>query len=290
MFTEQALKDLRQAETVQALGAAIVNSGCPDHMAPVPVPNDFRLKSLEQFAPVRFRPRGTMRTEQIAELKSFCDNHPIETPYENCAFVNQYGMQVQLILNYQNDKQAQGHCDFTALYAAKKTAAFAALEAFVKVGAQSQQATAEFLEDWLGQQGLSISFFPQMPNDEGTSQSIAPGAAIKAVRTIKIKSEGAQATTVGNLAAAKSTFESVAMDEAASFPAIWYWTCAPYVGFPERLFVVRLSLLTGDKPALKARVQAIDAHIEDMARDLADLVAKTLPDVPCILGTFDAGK
>jgi uncharacterized protein YfdQ (DUF2303 family) len=98
-----------------------------------------------------------------------------------------------------------------------------------------------------------------------------------------------------SLSAERSVMESVAAtSKNAPLPEFILFSCAPFACLSSRVFVMRLSVRTGDanKPSLSLGVHLIreEEHAEQMAQELADKVKWALMggenDIPVYLGEY----
>lgn len=162
-----------------------------------------------------------------------------------------------------------------------KTAPYAML-LVINGRAQSQQALAEFLEDWGSV--AALNFFT--PDGE-----ITMGKALAAIRRITIENLRKVESEEQQLSANRTAFESVKASSQEPIPTTIYYTCKPYADLEARTFVLRLSILTGEKaPSLVLRIQNLEAHVEAMGAELAELVRKAISGaMPVLLGSYSKG-
>jgi uncharacterized protein YfdQ (DUF2303 family) len=276
MFDKAALIQLQQADTISALSNHI-NQGAEF----APLPESFKLASLESFYPVRYRPRGDFATSSIDSFKDYCLKAKNFMNSESGAgvFIDCKKMSAEAIINLlekRDGDHSQGHCDFTATCKLEKTAAFTALTAMVS-GPKSQQQIAEFCEDWLD----NIEFF----SDMSASNALSKAGALAAIRSIKIKATAEIGSNVQNLSNSRSAFEQTGLDEQDKFPGFWCFSCEPYQGLGKRIFAIRLSVHTGEKPSIQASVQRMEAHQEEMGTEFAALISDI--DARIFLGNFN---
>ena len=174
-------------------------------------------------------------------------------------------------------KEVAGHADHRAKLAPVKTAAYVALLG-VNGRPQNQQATAEFIEDWASV--ARLQFF----NADG---DIPQGKALAAIRRITVEALRKVESEEQQLSANRTAFESVKASSQEPIPTTIYYTCKPYADLEERTFVLHLSILTNEKPALVLRIQNLEAHIEAMGNELAQLVQQAMGGaLPVLLGSY----
>lgn len=277
MFDKDAIRELCAAEAISAAHMAInaALSGTTDESPTdglAALPSDFTVHDLERHLPARRRLRGSMTTAVLAD---FADYAKRNAEAGATVFVNQDDMAAVAALNL-GTPDAPGHADNTANMAPKRTAAYLALQSISTGNARQQRDVAEFLEDWPSE----IECF----NDAG---KILPGQAIAAIRNISIESAKKVNAAEQQLSASRSAFESVSATSVDPIPTTIYFKCVPYVGLSERLFVLRLGILTTDKPAITLRIVKAEQHAEEMAGELAQLVRDAIGEaMPVLVGTY----
>ena len=138
-------KDALQTITANAIAAANLTIATGGHKLAV-LPKDVTLHNLEPFQLGRDRFRGALRTHSLTDFASYVERHTTNEP-KPAGFVDQDAMSATVIFNLGTDAQP-GHGDDTATLTLKPTAAYVALQA-IAGKAMSQQALAEFLEDWM---------------------------------------------------------------------------------------------------------------------------------------------
>lgn len=268
MFDKEAIKALQEGESISAAHDAILHA---EHV--VALPNDFALHDMEHLQVCRRRARGTMGTRFIAPFASYAAEHRESGA---TVFVDPESLTATAVLNLGTSDHP-GHADNLAELQLKKTAAYAALCTIIQTP-RSQVEIAEFLEDWQ---------FVQCFNDEA---EVKRPQAIAAIRKITIDSSRKQETSEQQLGATRSAFESVQASSFEPLPTMLYFKCKPYSDLAERLFVLRLSILTSDsKPKIVLRVQSPETHAEEMAAELAALVGAAFPDrsvIPVLIGKY----
>lgn len=234
---------------------------------------DVKVHDLEQYLPCRRRARGTMSTAYVAPFAQYAISYA-ETGA--AVFVDAEHMAATAVLDL-GTKEVAGHADHRAKLAPVKTAAYAALLG-VNGRPQNQQATAEFIEDWASV--ARLQFF----NADG---DIPQGKALAAIRRITVEALRKVESEEQQLSANRTAFESVKASSQEPIPTTIYYTCKPYADLEERTFVLRLSILTNEKPALVLRIQNLEAHVEAMGNELAQLVQQAMGGaLPVLLGSY----
>lgn len=237
------------------------------------LPKDFQLVDLEKYMVLRRRASGVMNTSSLADFAAYTQAHaePGAT-----VFVNPEGMQARAVLNLGSPDEP-GHADKIAVLQPKQTAAYTAmLRNAGRDSVLSQQAAAEFLEDWLDR--------VQCFNDEGL---IATPKAIAAIRKMTIESMRKLESAEKQHAASRSAFESVQATSSDPLPTLIYFETVAFWGLRSRTFALRVGIRTGgEKPALTLRIQNMEQHEEDMADELATLLRNSIKDLPVLIGTY----
>lgn len=257
-----------------AIGSAL-QAGMPAFVA---LPDDFTTHDLEKLLPHRRRARGNMSTAYIAPFAAYATSYAGPGA---AVFVDASEMKAKAVLDL-GTLQTPGHAENTATLAPSKSAAYAALCA-INGRAQSQQAIAEFFEDWGGL--AAIEFF----NDAG---EIAPGKALAAVRRITIESARKVDSEEKQLSATRTAFESVQATSQEPLPTTTHFTCKPYPDLAPRTFALRLSILTsGNAPQLVLRIQNLETHTEEMGAELSELVSNAISGaMPVLMGSYSKAQ
>lgn len=289
MFDKQAIEALQEGRSIidagiaiaEALGKTLVGN---DTEGVAALPAHFTVHDLEKFMPTRRRARGLMVTDVLESFAAYTLEHAEDGA---TVFVNTDDMSATAVLNL-GSPDGPLHADNKANLCSRQTAAYKALRTVANGQGQKQATVAEFLEDWAGQ----VKCF------SGTDE-LSPPKAIAAIRKVTIETMRKLESEEQQLSASMSAFESVKASSKEALPTTVYFTCQPYKGFDERTFVLRLAVLTtGDKPAIGLRVVKQEEHDEDMAKELADRVAKAiaaadtagLHNLPVLMGTYRAGN
>lgn len=267
---------IQALEDAQAITAAdlAVTGALQEGPGFVALPNEFTTHDLEKLLPHRRRARGSMGTAYVAPFAQYAQAYAGPGA---AVFVDAAEMKACAVLDL-GTKEHPGHADNRAQLALVKTAAYAALLQINGRG-QSQQQLAEFIEDW--GQAAQLQFF-------AASGEVPQGKALAAIRRITIESARKVESEEQQLSANRTAFESVQATSHEPLPTTIYYTTKPYADLPERMFVLRLSILTGDKsPTLVLRIQNLEAHTEAMGQELAALVFDAIGGaMPVLLGSY----
>lgn len=273
MFDKDAIETMQEGSAILQANNAL--SLAFEDKAVVALPERFKDHDLERYLPNRRRARGVMTTDNLASFAEYTKAHA--EPGAS-VFVDAEHMQAVAVLNL-GTPDAPGHTDNRAKLCLKRTAAFTALLAHANANGRgmTQTAASEFLEDW----PEHIKCF----NSEG---EISPPKAIAALRKLSIEAMRKLESSEQSLSASRSAFESVQATSSEPIPTTIYFKCVPYQDLSERLFVLRLGVLTGgDKPSITLRIVKAELHNEEMAQELARLTDDALSgSFPVLLGEY----
>jgi uncharacterized protein YfdQ (DUF2303 family) len=270
MLNLETLTALQQSQSIhEANNAVAVSKDTKDIVA---LPSDYKLSDLEQYLPARRRARGTMSTSLLESFAKYVKDQAEATS----VFVDADKLKAVAVLNLGTPERP-GHADNLAALELKKTAAYTALTGTATGLGHAQKAIAEFLEDWAD----CVQCF----DDAG---EIKTSKAVAAVRKITIESMRKMESEEQSLGATKSAFESVQASSKEPLPAIIYFKCEPYAGLEQRLFVLRLGVLTGEAvPKVNLRIIKAEQHQEEMAQELAVKTRDALgDDFAVMLGNY----
>jgi len=277
MFDKDAITALQESAAIDAAMSAMSDTITKERKHLVALPSDYKISDLEQYLPNRRRARGVMSTNSLA---SFADYTKAHAEPGASVFIDADSMSATSVLNLGNPDKP-GHTDNRAKLQLKKTAAFTALLNVAAGQGHGQATVAEFMEDW----PREVSCF----NDAGL---IPNTKAIAAIRRLTIESMRKMENSEQNLSATRSAFESVQATSTDPIPTTMVFKCIPYSDLAERMFTLRLSILTGgDKPAISLRIIKLEEHVEHMAIELADMIAagfmnEEITPIPVMLGSY----
>ncbi|MCY1200473.1 hypothetical protein D9M69_379230 [compost metagenome] len=267
-------KDALQLILDQALAAS---GKALDTETPVAlVPDSAKVVNLEKFQIGRSRFRGALDT---ASLEDFCTYVKDRYDAGTQGFVDQDAMSCRVFFNL-GDIEHPGHADDTASLKLKPTAAYKALTA-IAGSSLTQKDLAEWMEDW-GQ------FLTATVGEEkmGLVQAIA------AVRNITIKAASERNHQEGNFNASRSAMDRIEAESQEKLPDALHFALVPYEGLGQRVFTLRLSILTGsDKPVLKPRWVGEEIQREEIAQEFKRVLSEQLGEAATLyLGTFNPGN
>jgi uncharacterized protein YfdQ (DUF2303 family) len=232
---------------------------------------DGKIVDTEHLLPGRVRFRGHFGTPSP---KAFADyvNKAGETQ-DSRVYVDPEAAKAVAYIN-EGTTGVPGHCDWTASLTLKATAGYAALLA-INGKRSTQRELSDWIEDWAP---MLASVFA-----DGVSSL---SRAINAIRSITIKAKDEASHIIHDMGARKSGLSQVeAASEAGDLPVGIEARVIPFNGLELRTISLRLSVITGEKPALVLRIVGLEALQESIAEEFRDLVQGTVT-VPVVVGTF----
>lgn len=270
MLNTETINELRMPQAQNKLQEDIRQAG----LDAVAVPAGLKIQDLETWRSGRRRMTGAMETGCMDSLQSYVESFPGEGAR---AFINAELMTAVCIINF-GTAAAAGHADHAAVLKMRQTAEYSALLRLAKER-KGQRAMAEFFEDY----AAFVTF------TDGEGDEIPAAKAVKAIRTLKIKSKQDVGSSVGNYSREKSLLESTEVDTTEGMPHFAMFSCVPYTGLDERTFQLRIGIgeAPGGEPAFVASIIRHDLAVQAMAEELADKLRAKLVDIPVLLGQFN---
>lgn len=241
------------------------------------LPNSFSLHNLEMFMPTRNQFRGVMKTTNIDEFVRYHDCYQVEG---NQCFINAGCMEAITIFDL-GSREFPGHCEHRAMLSLRRTAAFRAV---LDVNGErlTQKKLAEFIEDY----SEFLSVFST------TGDRIENSVASAAVRNMKFEAKAGRESSVDDFSQHQSEYESIAVRTKEEFPmpAVFKFTCEPYLGLPERTFEMRMSTIGNE--TLILRIKKLEQHEEEMGEQfqtkLTNLFGEENIDIETFIGSFSS--
>ncbi len=275
---KDALELLQQADAIDEAGLAIKSALAIDDCPPVALPNSMDLHDLERYLPSRRRLAGQMTTADPDSFAAFVLDHLEPGAH---TFVSAETMTATAVLNF-GTIDVPGHADNRAKLIFQKTAAYTSL-----LWAHSSTLGQKSLAEWLEDQAQYLSAFSE-------DEEVPLRHAIAAIRNVTIESLAKVETTVGNLSQERGALESIKATSKHTIPTLLHFRCQPYLGLPERLFVLRVSVTPGDRgPRITVQIINHEQHVQDMATEAIQLLQEKLntkgePDavVPVYEGSY----
>lgn len=235
------------------------------------------LESLERFQLERGRLRGSLNTRSLADFATYTQANG--DALNGAGFVDIDRMTATVFLNIGNADNP-GHCDWRASLTMKANAAYAAmLDISGKELKQSQ--LIDWLEDW-------SDFVKPLYEDGPTALSRAIGS----IRKIKIATRAESTNDVRDFGSSRSAMEEVEASSSDALPNYFAFTAVPYEGLSERVFSLKLSVLTGGaEPKLVLRLQQREQWVETIGQEFKQVLTTAIAGVvPLTIGTFDPGE
>jgi uncharacterized protein YfdQ (DUF2303 family) len=276
MHNHQALAEYTkavQAETIQQFLQAQTDGTV------VALPDTIQVCDLENYLENRRRYRGTLSTTVLTEFVEFVtktsDNYNIQVESYPC-FVDPDDMKARAFFNL-GDVDAPGHGDHSALLTLKQTQAYK--ELLKANGAKfDQRALAEWMEDWVDVLSATTQ----------SGQDLPMGNAVAAIRRITIGAKAESTSEEQSFSSRRSAMAEVEAQNKDQLPAFLKFTCEPYQGLDERVFTLRLNVITGDTPRIGARIVRLETAEEEMAKEFEQKLRKGFEDtaVQTYVGVF----
>lgn len=239
-----------------------------DHHTPALILDD-KVVSIEHLMEGRSRFRGALKTSVLAEFVAYLKRHA-----GGEGFIDADNMTATAYLNLGTPDDP-GHADWSASLNLKATAAYTALQQADGM-ARSQKQMAEWIEDWSAHLGAVKD-----------GEDISINVALAAIREISIDAKKSVTSTDRDFGASKSSLEEIEARAKGGLPTHFQFRCTPYPGFASREFVLRLSVITGESPALKLRIVGKEQAEEDIAQEFKALLLEEIGDAAELtIGTF----
>ena len=274
-----AIKQIMMAAAITQANEAIetATKSYGDKTGVVALPSDFEPHDLEQFMSNRRRARGVMRTTVVKDFVEYTQAQA--AGHQASIFLDPDSMSATAVLN-MGTPGLPGHADNTAVLSLFPTAAYAALLQKATGIALAQKDVVEFFEDW----GDNMEFFT------GSSNRILPKVAANTMRKITVETLQRMQNEEEELSQSRSLLENTkASSSVGDIPTTIHFTATPFEELSERVFILRLSVVTGKdgKPGIVLRITKQQVHAEEMARELsADLADAVNGSVPIYLGRY----
>lgn len=254
------------------------------------------IESLERFAAHRSRFRGTFSTASLQDFSQYVIRRA-----GGRGFIQPDQLAASVIFNLDVDSNGTpvavtglstlipcaGHGDHRAHLSLKASPAYAALQVASKTQ-YAQKAFIEWLEDWWD---YLAADYPEA-TDNSTNDPLRMRQALNALRKVKVKASAEAVHTEKDFGASRSALEDVEASSDIGLPRGFWFTCKPSEDLDERVFYLRLGVLTGgEKPAFVLRWSKREADIEAIGQNFKAKLLDAISDkATMLLGTFDPGK
>ncbi|WP_136484663.1 DUF2303 family protein [Vibrio sp. H11] len=239
------------------------------------LPESFSLHDLEKFMPNRNQFRGVMQTANIDEFVRYHEEYQLEG---NQCFIDAEKMAALTIFDLGTQSHP-GHCKHQAKLLLRKTSAFNALLS-VNEQRQGQKKLAEWVEDY----GDFIQVFST------TGELIENSVASAAIRNMKFEAKSGRESNVDDFSHHQSEYESIAVRTKEEFPmpAVFKFTCEPYLGLAARVFEMRMSTIGNE--TLVLRIKKLEQHEEEMGEEFQAKLQETFKtegiEIELFIGSF----
>lgn len=266
---------------ITATHAAAAGRELNTHTPAILLPEHYSVQQLEKLQEFRSRFRGSMTTTSLPDFCAHVQRRVENKGPDDVAdgFIDADTMSCKVFFNL-GDEESPGHADDTASLKLKPTAAFAAVRGLAGQRL-SQSQLAEWIEDWAS--------FLRVVGTQG--EDIPVGVAVQKIRTITVKATAERTSTESNFSAGRSTMDQIEAAHAEQQPADLLFTCSPYEGLSPRTIVLRLSIITGEKPTLVARWVQQEAQEEEIAQEFKEVLRSDIGRIANLtLGTFSPGN
>lgn len=263
------------ADLTRMQGMTLENLDAPSLVS---VPQGFRLEDTEEYQENRNRFRGHYDTESS---KSFAQYVTDRKTVDKC-FVdktNLSAMRCQAIFNLGDEEKA-GHADDVANLVLPITDEFNALRS---LGRASQAKIIDFIQDY-----AHCLTFSDQDEDSEQSNNVSFSHALKAFRSVTVKTAKEMTSSVNDMSSSKSALERIEADSSIRLPRFVHMTTSLYEDLPEVVVTARVAIITdGDSLGLSLRIVAQQKELNDAAQRFVDLVTTILPkETPIYVGTF----
>lgn len=230
---------------------------------------DNKVVTIEHLQEGRSRFRGTMSTSVLSEFVAYVKRHP-----GGSGFIDHKQVKATTFLNL-GTQAAPGHADWKAVLNLEPTAAYAALLQ-IEGAPQSQRSLVEWIEDW----SANLSAMKD-------GQIISTTAALAAIREVTIEAKRSQTSTDRDLGASKSSLEEIEARAKGGMPSHLLFQTSPYLGLVSREFRLRISVITGERPALVLRIVGKEQEQEDIAQEFKAKLIDEIGDAATLtIGSF----
>lgn len=235
------------------------------------LPESFNVHDLEKYMPTRNQFRGVMETSNIDEFVRYHEEYQIEG---NQCFINADRMAAVTIFDV-GTMALPGHCKHQAKLTLRKTTSYRVLLE-INGDRLPQKKLAEWIEDY--------SDFIQVFATDG--ELISNPVASAAVRNMKFEAKAGRESNVDDFSHHQSEYESIAVRTKDEFPmpAVFKFTCEPYVGLDDRTFELRMSTIGNE--TLVLRIKKLEQHDEEMSEEFKEKLCKHFVDESIAIATF----
>ena len=256
-----------EAATIDKIAALAVNADKAVQLSSTTIPTLIKgekLISIEHLMSGRARFRGRFETSVLSEFAGY-----LKANQGGVGYIGADSCTAKVYLNL-GTQEKPGHGDWTASLKLEPTAAYAALRRADGVRFEQKQ-LVEWIEDWAA----------LLDAEQGMPYAIA------SIRNLTISTSKDVTHTDKDFGASRSSLESIEAKSGAGIPSHLQFTCTPYLGFMQRTFKLRLSVITGDKPGLTLRIVGREQLDEDIAKEFKASLIENVGDAATMtIGSF----
>lgn len=242
-----------------------------------------KVVSLEQFMANRSRFRGLMSTTSLKDfVKYVVSRKGAPRGFIDATQVSK--MDAVVFFNL-GDALEPGHADDTAVLTPKMLAAFAALQR-VNAVKFSQRDLIDWIEDW-------SHVLTARCNTAGEEEDMGISHAVAGIRDMKIVKKGETNSAQGDMNVRRSAMEEIEAQSNKVMPSKLILKTAPFDGFSERDFTLRIAVLTGEgDPRLTLRWMSQEHQCEEIAQEFKQILQRELEGLSdsLVLGSFNKGN
>lgn len=264
---KSAIQQIQETGSAKEFLAQLAQAGFPV----AALPESFSVHDLEQFMPTRNQFRGVMKTANIDEFVKYHEEYLLEGTQ---CFINADNMVAKTIFDL-GTHVVPGHCKHQAVLDLKTTSLFSAL-LNINEAKKNQKALAEWIEDYADNLQVFTS----------SGEVIDTAVASAAIRNMKFEMKAGRESTVDDFSQHQSEYESMAVRTKEEFPmpAVFKFTCVPYLGLSERTFEMRMSTIGNE--ILLLRIKKLEQHLEEMGEEFQNTLQGTFRADEIIISTF----
>lgn len=228
------------------------------------VPHSMNLSGLEEFMANAGRYRNTFSTTSIDDFVKY--NQKFDEDGATC-FIDAERMNAKTIFDMGTVEKPL-HKEHVASIKLKQTAAFSSMLSY-SGERLSQKMASDFIEDWNDE----ISVVGMSGDD------MKPRVAADQLRNLTIAAARDVQSKVSDFSEEMSAMERIEAKASGDMPSIIKFKCAPYAGLDERVFEIRISILTGDdKPKLSFRILKLESIQEEIAEEFKGKLSDALKE------------
>lgn len=246
----------------------------------VTVPEGYRLEDTEKHQANRNRFRGRFNTQSSAAFAEYVADR---NTADKCFIdnTNQDFLTCQAIFNL-GDEEVAGHADDMALLRLPITDEFRALS---NLGRTSQRNIVDFIQDY-----AHCLTFSDSDEDSEELSDMSFSHALKAFRSVTVKSAGEMTSNVGDLSSTKSAMERIEADSSIRLPRFIHMETSLYEDLPKVKVTARVAVIAdSDNLGFSLRIVGETKQLNDAADRFVEMVKALLPsDLPIYVGTFTA--